>query len=253
MTRGIFIFIDVDGNAYSTCEFNGEMYPDGFAEDILVFFEHDCLKNLEEFKSFVERFNRRFFGYEIPLVHSFMGEEEKIIDIRKNTTDYLYMINESDSDWQIRDESDELTPIATHSLQIVHYDKLKNVIHRKQDKSCEKKCLLSRSEFSLIIDRLRESKDLAEKVNQLFHDSKDKSANEICNTSPIQISHETLVVFLLKKLLEDKHDRIDYFVNELDYGRKYEAGSIVDENGENIDIRTAEKLYDYITGKNKDV
>ena len=31
------------------------------------------------------------------------------------------------------------------------------------------------------------------------------------------------------------------------YGRKYEPGIITDENGQDIDFRSAEKVYEYLT------
>ena len=63
----------------------------------------------------------------------------------------------------------------------------------------------------------------------------------------MQISHESTVVFLLKKMLHDEYEYIDYFIYELDYGHKYEAGMITDENGQDIDIHTPELLYDFIS------
>ena len=46
--------------------------------------------------------------------------------------------------------------------------------------------------------------------------------------------------------MNDQDDLIGYFIYELDYGRKYEAGMIQDENGMDIDISSSEKVYDYI-------
>ena len=70
-----------------------------------------------------------------------------------------------------------------------------------------------------------------------------------CNVAALQISHESTVVFLLRKLLKDAVENIDYFIYELDYGRKYEPGMITDKNGADNDFSTAEKLYDYMTGE----
>ena len=74
---------------------------------------------------------------------------------------------------------------------------------------------------------------------------------DFCNGAALQISHESTVVFLLHKLLNDAVENIDYFIYELDYGRKYESGMITDENEKDIDFSTAEKLYDYLTGEVK--
>ncbi len=59
------------------------------------------------------------------------------------------------------------------------------------------------------------------------------------------------MVFLLRKLLKDAVENIDYYIYELDYGRKYESGIITDENGHDIDFSSSEKLYDYLTGEVK--
>lgn len=71
--------------------------------------------------------------------------------------------------------------------------------------------------------------------------------NDFCNAAALQISHESSVVFLLKRIMHDQYEYIDYFIYELDYGRKYEAGMITDENGQDIDIHTPELLYDFIS------
>lgn len=62
----------------------------------------------------------------------------------------------------------------------------------------------------------------------------------------MQISHESAVVFLLKRIMHDQYEYIDYFIYELDYGRKYEAGMITDENDQDIDIHTPGLLYDFL-------
>lgn len=54
------------------------------------------------------------------------------------------------------------------------------------------------------------------------------------------------MVFLLRKLMDDLYENIDYFINELDFGRKYKPGMITDDDDEDIDLSTAEKLYDYL-------
>lgn len=51
--------------------------------------------------------------------------------------------------------------------------------------------------------------------------------------------------------MKDAVENIDYFIYELDYGRKYEPGMITDENGHDIDFSSAEKLYDYLIGEVK--
>ena len=106
---------------------------------------------------------------------------------------------------------------------------------------------ITKEEFVDILNRLRDSSDLVGKVNELFRSSRDNVECDFCNAAGLQISHESSVVFLLRKLLNDAFENIDYFIYELDYGRKYEPGMITDEAGNDIDFSTAEKLYDYLT------
>lgn len=94
-----------------------------------------------------------------------------------------------------------------------------------------------------------DSSDLVDKVNTLFRNNRDKLECDFCDGAGLLISHERTVVFLLRKLLNDVFENINYFIYELDYGRKYESGMIKDEKNQDIDFSTAEKLYDYLAGK----
>lgn len=47
--------------------------------------------------------------------------------------------------------------------------------------------------------------------------------------------------------MRDQYEYINYFIYELDYGRKYETGMITDESGQDIDIHTPNLLYDFIS------
>ena len=113
-------------------------------------------------------------------------------------------------------------------------------------KLSEKDKNLSKEEFVDIIERLREANDLVNKVDELFQNSRENLELDYCNGASLQISHEPIVVKLLEKLMEDQGEDISYFIYELDYGRDYEEGCITDQDGNNIDFSTAEKLYDYL-------
>ena len=105
---------------------------------------------------------------------------------------------------------------------------------------------LKKEEFVIIVDKLRDSSDLVDKVNELFCNSRENVECDFCNGAGLQISHEKIVIFLLKKLLNDVNGWIEYFIFELDYGRKFKMGMARDDMGDNIDLSTAEKLYDYL-------
>lgn len=167
MTRGKIIFIQGEMQVYTTSEFNGDMHPDRYGEEVLECFRKGFFQNYRNYERFVENL--------------------------KNT------------------------------------------------------CILSKKEFVDVMNRLREASDLQEQVNKLFRNSRGNIENDFCNAAALQISHESSVVFLLKRIMRDQYDYIEYFIYELDYGRKYEAGMITDEDGHDIDIHTPELLYDYIS------
>lgn len=79
----------------------------------------------------------------------------------------------------------------------------------------------------------------------LFRKSRDNLENDFCNGAGLQISHEGIVVKLLEKLMGDSCGNISYFIYELDYGKEYKEGCILD-NKDFIDISSAEKLYDFL-------
>lgn len=249
MTRGKIIYIDRDGRVFSSVEFNGDMYPDGNDDRILELFETGYFTNFNSYENFVTRFNKSHYGYKEELIHQFSCKEERVIDVTENWTDYLYIINNSDCEWIIKDKNGE-TFLDKRTLGIIRFQQVEKMLHRiLHENAKEFSPDLSKEEFVKIMSRLRESSDLVDKVDELFRNSRDNVECDFCNGAGLQISHESTVVFLLRKLLKDEVEDIDYFIYELDYGRKYESGMITDKNGADINFSTAEKLYDYLTGE----
>ena len=245
MTRGKIIYIDRDGKVFSSVEFNGDMYPDGNADGILEMFEVGFFTNYKNYENFVIRFNKSHYRYEEELIHLYSEKEERVIDVTENWTDYLYIINNSEHEWVIKDQNGA-SSLNKRTLGIVRFQQVEKMIHRVlHENAKEFSTNISKEEFVEILNRLRDTSDLVNKVNKLFRDSRDNVECDFCNGAALQISHESTVVFLLRKLLKDAVENIDYFIYELDYGRKYELGMITDEDGKNIDFSTAEKLYDY--------
>lgn len=119
--------------------------------------------------------------------------------------------------------------ITPHSLAIIHYQTVSNTVIRKKEENLARTSILNGQE------------------DKLFRNSRENIENDFCNAAALQISHESSVVFLLKRIMCDQYEYIDYFIYELDYGRKYEAGMITDENGQDIDLHTPELLYDFIS------
>lgn len=104
--------------------------------------------------------------------------------------------------------------------------------------------MISKEKFVEILNRLENYDDLQDKINDLFKENIDNKEMDFVNAGSICIGHESIVVYLLENMFDT--DMIGYWVYELDYGEKYTEGCVLDENMNNIDLSTAEKLYDYL-------
>ena len=104
--------------------------------------------------------------------------------------------------------------------------------------------MISKKEFVEIIERLKNYNDLQDKIDDLFKNNIDNKEMDFINAGSICIGHESVVVYLLERMFDT--DMISYFIYELDYGKKYKAGCVLDENMNEIDLSTAEKMYDYL-------
>ena len=104
--------------------------------------------------------------------------------------------------------------------------------------------MISKDKFVEIINRLKNYNDLQNKINDLFRDNIDNKEMDFMNACSICIGHESVVVYLLERMFDT--DMISYFIYELEYGEKYEKGCVLDANMSEIDLSTAEKLYDYL-------
>lgn len=206
----------------------------------------DCFQNYRNFESFVENFNRKHFGYDDELITELFECGEQMIDITNNWTDYLYIINISSDVWNIKTKDNE-EKLLPHSLAIIYYQMIDSILVQENEENLKNTCSLRKKEFADIMNRLREASDLQEQVDKLFRNSRDNIENDFSNAAALKISHENTVVFLLKRIMRDQYDYIDYFIYELDYGRKHKAGVITDENGQDIDIHTPDLLYDFIS------
>lgn len=68
MTRGKIIYINHDFQVYTTCEFNGDMHPQRYGEDVLLGFQNGLFQNRGGYQRFVENFNRKYYGYDDELM-----------------------------------------------------------------------------------------------------------------------------------------------------------------------------------------
>lgn len=111
--------------------------------------------------------------------------------------------------------------------------------------------MISKKKFVEIIGRLRDYNDLQDKIQDLFRDNMDNQEMDFMNAGSICVSHESIVVELLKDMFNVKDDLISWWLYECNYGRDFSLGDLED-NGVEIDLSTPEKLYDYLI-KNMEV
>ena len=61
------------------------------------------------------------------------------------------------------------------------------------------------------------------------------------------------LIELLKIEFNDDEDWIEYFIWELDFGKKYKDGMITNKNNEIIDLSNVENLYKFLNKTNSRV
>ena len=104
--------------------------------------------------------------------------------------------------------------------------------------------MISKKEFVEIIERLKNYNDLQDKIDDLFKSNIDNKEMDFINAGSICIGHETIVVKLLENMFNDK-DTLSWWLYECNYGRDFSLGDL-EVDGIEIDLSTAEKLYDYL-------
>lgn len=113
-----------------------------------------------------------------------------------------------------------------------------------------RKAMITKMHFVDIINKLKEVNDFVNETNDRARKLSDAVMSDFFNAQSLSISHENIVVELLEDMFNDS-DLIGWWLYELDYGRKFKMGDLVD-NGVEIDLSTSEKLYDYLKEKNND-
>lgn len=109
--------------------------------------------------------------------------------------------------------------------------------------------MIDKVKFVDIINDLMEVNDFVNETNDKAKRLNDAIISDFFNAQSLSISHENIVVELLKNMFNDS-DLIDWWIYELDYGRNFKMGDLID-NGVEIDLSTPEKLYDYLKENNK--
>lgn len=98
----------------------------------------------------------------------------------------------------------------------------------------------------MFIKYMEEYKNLLE-IEEKINDSVRLLSNDF--NGFVLEKHDDLIVKLLKELVSDKYDYIEYYIYELDWGLKGK-NVIEDENGNKYSLTSLKELYNYITNNN---
>ncbi len=105
MTRGKMVLITPQFEAYTTTEFNGDMYWEGYGKELCPYLIQ--INDLEAFKDYVEAFNSKNFDYDEELIDEVPFSYFKLFGIDTYFTywfsDYLYIKNACPFDIIIKD------------------------------------------------------------------------------------------------------------------------------------------------------
>ncbi len=102
--------------------------------------------------------------------------------------------------------------------------------------------MISKEDFVKAIDAVRDNWDCEDEMNKVLVDHGNDGYVFLggrCMDAVINLLHA-----IFGKA--DKDEWISYFCFDLDFGRDYHKGTIRDDDGSDIDLFTAEDLYDFL-------
>lgn len=103
--------------------------------------------------------------------------------------------------------------------------------------------MISKEMFGACIDAIQQQEEYDKKCTDAFQ--------TILNEDRIVIGYDNGIlsrqlIKLLVACINDKGEWIEYFIYELDYGKKYTDGCVTHENKTPIDLSTTDKLYEFL-------
>lgn len=108
--------------------------------------------------------------------------------------------------------------------------------------------MISKEQFVTIINKMKTTDDFVNEINdktRQLRETLDDSFVDFFDGNSLFVAHSDIVVQLLENMFND-NDMISWWIFEMNYGRDYKDGYVQDCDGNNIDVSTVEKLYDYL-------
>ncbi len=104
---------------------------------------------------------------------------------------------------------------------------------------------LSKSKFVDIINELKINSELANDISNVERKIRSVIKIDMIDSCGFMFVNEHIVVDLLKVIFDDDNDWIEYYLYELDYGKKYYDGIVTFKN-KIVKLATAEDLYELL-------
>lgn len=102
--------------------------------------------------------------------------------------------------------------------------------------------LISKEKFVETMEKIIELNNVTEKFNEAIE--------MLCGDGWIAFTkHETIIVDLLKICVGDTEDWLDWWLWENYYGERISDTSLAEVDGTPIDVKTPEKLYDFLVSR----
>lgn len=111
------------------------------------------------------------------------------------------------------------------------------------------KPIITKEHFVACINVLRESDDMARRINSVVRDY--NRGDFIDGYAFSDTNTEVKLLETLELALEDKDHWISWFCIDADYGRDPERVININWNGKNYNLNSPEMLYDYLAQQKK--
>jgi len=104
-------------------------------------------------------------------------------------------------------------------------------------------------QFKSIIEQLKALSECQDGLYKFCRQFNKNNREELEISFPSAIS---ICVELLEYIFDDAtfDGWISYYIFELNYGKDYKPGMIVDKDGSEIELKTTRQLYDFLVGHN---
>ena len=106
--------------------------------------------------------------------------------------------------------------------------------------------MIDKDKFIYIINQLEETERVENEVNRIYKASSNITVSEF-NSSTIS-ANDSIIIDLLNTMLKiEDEELLEWWIYELDFGKKWTKHSLRDKDDKSINVKTAGRLYDYLT------